>query len=428
MDRRAANELLCDCLCAQPDERTVQRLAQLSPRDWQDIAPIVAGHGVAPLLYHRLRALGPNAGIPSDVLQELRTAYHGNVVRNMRLYHELGLVLTALRDAGIPVILLKGAHLAEGIYGDIGLRSMTDVDMLVKRPDLMRAGEKLLEMDYMPSRELWSELANTARHHLPPFTKADAAKIEVHWLLLGQLGPSKRAIVSPFRIDIDELWERAQPAVIADKQVLVLSPGDLLLHLCVHTFYHHRFLVGVKGCCDIAETIRYYKGEIDWKRVQARAQQWGAGNCVYLTLYLARELLKADVPDEVLDGLVPGDWKPQFVTWAKEQIFTVPEQVKGQGNLPEMHNLARVREAQGVWGKVVTFLKIVFPPKEIMAIIYPVTLSPWRIYLYYPVRWKDLFLKYGRVVWQLLRRDERLVTVTERESRINALLEWIKPV
>jgi hypothetical protein len=181
----------------------------------------------------------------------------------------------------------------------------------------------------------------------------------------------------------------------------------------------------VKGCCDIAETIRYYKGEIDWKQVQARARQWGAGNCVYLTLYLARELLKAGVPDEVLNELVPGDLKPQFTTWAKEQIFLAPG--KSQENLPEIHNLARVREAQGVWNKVVTFLKIVLPAKKVMAGIYPVAFSSWRIYLYYPVRWKDLFLKYGRVVWQLLRRDERLVTVTERESRINALLEWMKP-
>ncbi len=424
MDRQAANELLCDCLCAEAGELTIQRLAQLSPEDWEDIAPIVAGHGVVPLLYHRLRALGPDAGIPVDVLQNLEGVYHSNVVRNMRLYHELGQVLAALQDAGIPVILLKGAHLAELVYGDIGLRSMGDVDILVKRPDVMRVGGKLIEMGYTPSRELWDQVVNTSYHHLPAFTKPNAAPVEVHWLLMNQIDPSTR-IISFFQIDIDELWGRAYPATIAGVRVSVLSPDDLLLHLCVHTSYQHKFCMGLRALCDISKTIRNYESEINWEQIQARAQQWGMGNCVYLTLYLARELLQADVPNEVLNELAPGDLKPQFVTWAKEQIFMVPG--KSQENLPEIHNLARVREAEKVWDKIVTLLKIVFPAKKIMAGIYPVAFSSWRIYLYYPVRWKDLFFKYGRVVWQLWRRDERVVIVTERESRVNALLDWLSP-
>jgi hypothetical protein len=43
----------------------------------------------------------------------------------MHLYHELGKVLGLLRDENIPVIVLKGVHLAELVYGNIafGLRA-----------------------------------------------------------------------------------------------------------------------------------------------------------------------------------------------------------------------------------------------------------------------------------------------------------------
>jgi hypothetical protein len=403
------------------DETKAARLERLSAADWDSFVQRTAKQSarIVPLLYWRLKALHPDAAIPAAIVQRLREIYlHDSLKRSTRLYHELAKVLRALRDNGISVIVLKGAHLSEIIYGDIALRPMSDVDLLVRKADLLRAGEILLELGYTPFSHRWREAVDAASHHLPPFSKQDAAPVEIHWTVTRVADHYKR-LTAHFQIDVDGLWKRARPASIADVQVLTLSPEDLLLHLCLHASYHHGFRVGLGDFCDITHTIQHYRDEMDWAQVQACARQWRADRCVYLVLRLAQELLEATVPDAVLNALVPDDFDPRFVVWAKEQVFA--ERDRG---LPDMRNLARVQNVP-LLQKVVIGLKTVFCPPEVVAVLYSVSPRSKRIYLYYLVRLKDLFLKYGRTVRRIFRRDRKVMTAVERENRANALLNWM---
>ena len=85
---------------------------------------------------------------PQEVMDQLRAAYHGNLARNMYLYAELRRILEALREKDVEVIFLKGAALAKTVYGDIGLRQMSDIDILAKKEDLPKAVELLFHMGY----------------------------------------------------------------------------------------------------------------------------------------------------------------------------------------------------------------------------------------------------------------------------------------
>ena len=195
------------------------------------------------------------------------------------------------------------------------------------------------------------------------------------------------------------------------------------MHLCVHASRHHKFRIGLRAFCDIAETLRRYKPEIDWAHLQSRARQWGVENCVYLTLRLAQELLKVAVPDAVLENLKASDFNPQFIMWAREQIFT--HRGDPEATLPDIHNLASVREARGFGNKITTFFKIVFPSRLIMTRIYPVASDSVWVYAYYLVRIKDLMLKYAHVVWRMWRGNAKVVAVAERDNRAKSLLEWL---
>ena len=79
-------------------------------------------HGVAPLLYRTLSRLDDASAVPREVIKTLRTAYYNNIARNMLLYQELQTVLKRFnfKAAGIDVIVLKGAFLAEIVYETIG--------------------------------------------------------------------------------------------------------------------------------------------------------------------------------------------------------------------------------------------------------------------------------------------------------------------
>ena len=92
--------------------------------DWHEVARVAAGHDLAPLLYARLKSIEGTTCIPADIRGHLRDAYFSSANRNLRLYKGLGSVLKALREAAMPVMVLKGAYLAEAVYGDVAVRPM----------------------------------------------------------------------------------------------------------------------------------------------------------------------------------------------------------------------------------------------------------------------------------------------------------------
>ena len=62
----------------------------------------------------------------------MRSIYYNSAARNMRLYKQLENFLDKFATEKIPVIMLKGAHLAWTVYPNMALRPMADVDLLVR--------------------------------------------------------------------------------------------------------------------------------------------------------------------------------------------------------------------------------------------------------------------------------------------------------
>ncbi|MCI5146342.1 MAG: hypothetical protein D3923_12645, partial [Candidatus Electrothrix sp. AR3] len=254
---------LLHCLCEESD---ASRLERLTPPDWRDLMQQARRHAVLYFLYHRLKTQNLDRHIPADILQTVRTGYFECAWKNNNLYSELSKILKALQSKGIPVILLKGVYLAKTVYSNIALRSMGDIDLLIRKPDLLKAEKTLLELGYRSGRKGDIETACEKQNHLPPLRKQNSSPVELHWNIEWP--------TAPFTIDVEGLWERAQPVSIAGVEVLGLSPEDLLLHLCLHTSYRHLYKNGLRSFCDMRETIRYYRNEIDWEQVGLRAHEW----------------------------------------------------------------------------------------------------------------------------------------------------------
>ena len=89
-----------------------------------------------------------------------------------------------------------------------------------------------------------------------------------------------------------------------------------------HLSFHHPFdFAGLRTFCDIREIINCYQDKIDWDQVLQRAKKWGAGNSVYLTILLAKELLDAQAPEDFIAALKPDGSDSEAREWAIEQIF-----------------------------------------------------------------------------------------------------------
>jgi len=283
--------LLLYCLRVVPDTRDDGELEAPSSSDWENLLEASGQHGVAPLLYHRLRTCHSDIPIPANVMGRLRQAYLENAARNMGLYHQLGKLLKLFRQDNISVIALKGAHLATAVYRDIALRPMGDIDLLVKQNALLRVQEILVEQGYNAS----TEYTGCAQEHLPPYYKKGSLPVEIHFHIVGP----------PFslRIDVEKLFARAHMSSIQGIEILTLCPEDLLLHLCMHVSLKHTFNNGIRPLFDISQTIEHYAETLDWEQLLDRSKEWGVSRCVSLPFFFAKKFAGAPIPGQIMKQL-----------------------------------------------------------------------------------------------------------------------------
>ncbi len=411
MDRKQMFELLCDCLSGRDRDALSAKLAPLAPSDWERLVQTAGPYNVAPFLKYRLEPLVPRLDIPDEVLFRLRKMFLESVSCNMHLYMGLADILKSMKRDRIPVIALKGACLAQEVYDSIGLRSMCDVDILVPKPDLQRAADSLRRIGYSTPGEFDLEVETARSLHLPQFNKPGAPAVDVHWTI--------EQPMHPFRIDIDGVWKRARPAAIAGVDILTPSPEDLLLHACLHASYHHRFdASALKAFCDISEILRRHGAQMDWEQFTLRADQWKISRSVHLCLYLAREMMGAPAPPTLLEAMQPADFNRKIVAEVREKIGSW----KKDQQLPE--NFNRLWGISGFRNRAAYFMKIMFPSPEVLSRKHPAPPDSWRIYFYYPTRWKELFTRNARSAWRILCKDDETMNRVEKE---NYLKDYLTP-
>ena len=105
--------------------------------EWERIVASAARHELSPVLYSCTKR--QQLIVSPAAAESFRDAYLTSAARNLRLFKDLGQILGAAGDSGIGMVPLKGACLAETVYDDPALRPMSDLDLLVKPPDLPRA-------------------------------------------------------------------------------------------------------------------------------------------------------------------------------------------------------------------------------------------------------------------------------------------------
>jgi len=409
MAKELATEYLLYCLRWLDDETNVEPPEMLSDMNWENFIRIASRHSIIPMAYQRIKSHDSYNTIPVWVLEKLREKYHQIALESVRYFAEFSNTLYELSRVFTPVIVVKGAHLAGVVYEHNSLRPMTDLDLLVKKEDLVSISGKLISLGYKSSRPYSMKDEMDIHHHLPPLVKEDALPVEIHWSLLN---PD-----SPFKEDTIGLWERANSEVISGVNVKVLSADDLLLYLCLHMSYSHNLNFGIRPFVDIAEVVRYYASEINWQTFIDRTLQWRAARPVFLTLYLEKDLLKTPIPDYVLTALLPDEFDIKLSDLARSVVL-------GSGESPILSKeLSDLGKAESLINLLPILLKRIFlSPKEIK-ILYPsLARFPWIIVGYFK-RFLDLTIKYGRVVIKMIRKDRK---VLEQAMREETLRNWFK--
>jgi hypothetical protein len=256
---------------------------------------------IAPFTCSILEKIDTKHEIISNILKKrLKSIYYNSMVPNMLLHNELANVVEAFREAEVRVIVLKGTALAEMVYGNIALRHAGDIDLLIPIKDLEKAKALLSILDFKKIEHFsLSNLWEKCPFHFQ-FAKEGNLNniiIELHWDLAKK----------PFTLDIADILQRAVTVKVNGINIPVMCPDDLLPYLCWHAANH--LFPRLLWLCDIAQVIKIYDKRINWHNVIERSETWKIRKAVYYSLYLAKNVLGAQVPERVLLRLRPSNFE-----------------------------------------------------------------------------------------------------------------------
>jgi hypothetical protein len=402
-DRRKAQDLMIHLLRANMD---VSELQQAPAELLQGVAEEAIRHRLGAVAWRGLS--DASIASPPEVVEDLRQHYLYNAFRNAILFRETADAATALAAESIPVMLLKGIHLARFVYAEPALRSMADIDLMVPRSRIADAERILVGMGYGPlprgnvdERCAWS-------NHLATLEKPGAEILEVHYDI--------ERPTSPFSIDVNAIWRSARAETLDGAAVVVPATEHLLLHLCIHVAYHHRFeRTALKGLVDIATVIRD-AGPIDWDAMVKTANAANAGPFVYAALRLARDVLGADVLVDALDALDRADSDEAVITIAKRYILTPSFDVS--------ETMVEIQRTRGWRKRLALTLRSVFPSPARLREIYRLEPDSMLVWTLYPVRVANLLIRRGGLLARIAARTPSASSIIDRERDRRRIEEW----
>ena len=284
-------ELLLCCARTNAAPRVVARVRELaaSEIDWEYLFLLARRHAVVPLLYLQLERHASDL-VPHENLQQLKKHYLENAARNTVLTAELCRLITLLADHGIEAIPYKGPVLALFAYDNLALRRFVDLDVIVRKTDVLKAREILSAEGYTPTKSLsfsQQELLLRTQHNMQFSRDNRRLIVELHWEVAPHLFAST--------VNAETLWRDLATVNLNGAEVKTLSPDDLLFSLCVHGSRH--LWERLSWICDIAELVS--RRSFNWTTLLERAANADNERMFLLGLFLAEKLLDAPLPDEV---------------------------------------------------------------------------------------------------------------------------------
>jgi Uncharacterised nucleotidyltransferase len=205
-----------------------------------------------------------------------------------------GRVISRLRQAGIPTILLKGPAIARWLYDEGAARSYVDTDLLLAPDDLPAAERLLASLGYEP--EGHGTIPNDWPRHARTWLHADSTNVDLHRTLVG------------VGVDPAELWkvlsEQTETMRVGGVDVDVLRPPARALVLALHAAKDGGRIAKVRH--DLGHAVERLPLDL-WEETSALASRLNATSSLAAGLRMTArgEVLAAELrlPSETVMGL-----------------------------------------------------------------------------------------------------------------------------
>jgi hypothetical protein len=316
------------------------------PLDWERLTRLAVESHATPRLWDVVSAF-PDLPPEAQALQVIAA------VNEFRLYHIRSMLVrtvTDLREAGVEVVLLKGAALLAGAVAKPTQRTMVDIDLLVSSGSPDVAWQVSQAKGWRIGDSMTTE-AYREHHHLPPLVDSEGIGIglELHRSLL----PG----IERLGLDADALLARSRTIRMGQTELRVPSREDLLLHACLHFAWSNKLSRGAWRTFADVHAIAS-DPQFDWTRFLDVVTTRRMRQSCYWTLRMGERLADLQVPAEVLKRLDPlsGGWLGPLLERHfacrianPEAMAMVAERVLRWGWFAAMRESSTSGEADEIW-------------------------------------------------------------------------------
>ncbi|MCJ7446403.1 MAG: nucleotidyltransferase family protein [Bacteroidales bacterium] len=342
--------------------------------DWEYFISLANEHGIAALVFHNLENLGSLPLLPGNCVKSLRNFLMLSISRNA--FHKTALEesLGLLNRAGIKVVLLKGFALEMTVYGDAGLRQMTDVDILIDRLDCIKARRILMTGGYdsLPVKSGFHKpiMAWTGKH-LPSLLK-NGVSVDIHL----ELFAGKRNDLTK------QLYTTSKEIRIDRETAFIPAPQLFFLYLVKHLNHHEiRHESQLRLYVDLVALIEKYKEEIINYDLLSNALKAGMSKILARRLEPLRDLWEIPFPDWV-DDFINRWFSPDSIN---KFVFFLKSPKNNKLDRPGHAYRTTLKEIPCIHRKILFILGDIFPTISFMKERYKCK-SRWKALFHYPIR------------------------------------------
>ena len=268
---------------------------------------------------------------------------------------------------------MRGPALAQQLHGDLTLRPMGDLDLLVQHKTLPQVTDTLIHLGYA-EMDRRPGFARTFSYTLKFLKDRHGwVIVEPHWTIA----------YPPFskHLNMDGVWTRTTPGRMGDIDTWFLGKEDLLLHLCFHII-HREESAPLLWLYELDRFIRINSESLQWTQIARHAKESRQELLVVRVLNRLREHFNTPVPDQAYSQLmVSQESQTDGVLQRSIQKRVVGLFLK-DGCVDGRESFAFFFSIGGFKAKLHYVLAILFPTPEFMVLQYGLS-SRWQLGLSY---------------------------------------------
>ena len=350
--------------------------------NWDAFIELAIHHRIYPLLYSKFKKNNVDV-VPSKVIQVIENLSKSNIFQMLYLCGEMEQINRLGNENHIPILFLKGPVLAKELYGDVSLRTSSDLDILVPIQKLNDMEELLQNAGYVKDEYIETILNDWKwrHHHFTYIHPTKEVKVEVHWRLNPGLGKEP---------SFNEMWERKCTSYLTKSPLYFLGKEDLFLFLVSHGARHG--WSRLRWLFDIHQIV---KSDLDWAKIHTLLRENEYLHLGGQAILLARQLLHTAVTED-MKFLIKGNRPKQL---ASEAIFYLERMVNLHTD-PVPEDVAKYHKRH-LFSLMSKQQKLFF----LLSLLYPFPIDAETLPL--PKKLHFLYFPLRPVLWALRKRKTR---------------------